>query len=185
MVEGEKVRLRCLTVEDLPYLEQWDGDEEIVRYIGKKFTRKRHPRAWFASITSDRRRKALAIETRLGRMIGNLELEDINWKAGIAELRICIGEKSFWNQGYGTDAVNTFLGHAFGQLGLKTVFLRVYRHNRRAVACYERCGFRKEGLLRGGTRQDQGFEDLYLMVARKSDWHPPTMAFLDTGNPGG
>lgn len=165
MVEGEKVRLRYLEWDDLQFLEKWDRDEEVSQYIGKKFSRKESPQSWFSRVLSDRRKKALAIETIDGALIGNLELEDINWKEGTAELRICIGEKEFWSLGYGTDAVRSLLSFAFEELGFSSIILRVYKYNRRAIACYEKCGFKKEGILRAGRRKLEGFEDMYLMVA--------------------
>ncbi len=97
-----------------------------------------------------------------GEVIGEIELDQIAWRSGEAELKIEIFRPARQGQGYGTDAVNTLLGHAFGSMNLKRVYLRVHAANRSAVRCYEKAGFRKEGRLErclGGS----GPEEILLM----------------------
>lgn len=64
-----------------------------------------------------------------------------------------IGEKSFWDKGYGSDALATFLKYIFEVKGFKKLYLRVYEDNKRAIRCYEKCGFKKRGILRLNNRQ--------------------------------
>jgi len=52
--------------------------------------------------------------------------------------------------------VRTLLSYAFGPLGLHRVELRVDHPNARAIRCYEKCGFRREGLQREDRRQTDG-----------------------------
>ena len=81
-----------------------------------------------------------------------------------AELHICIGERKYWGRGLGTEAVLAVLDMAFVDMGLKSIYLRVYRHNLRAIRCYEKCGFKKEAILRNRFRSEcgQGY-DVFLM----------------------
>lgn len=144
----------------------WDQDEEVTRYSGRKFAFE-SPENWLGRYIRSSRTRAVAIETLDGRLIGDLELEEINWRAGTTELRITLGDKEYWNRGFGTDAVNQALRLAFVGLGLHMVYLRVYVSNRRAIRCYEKCSFRREGVLRAGSRR-VGTEDILLMsVARE------------------
>ncbi len=171
-VYGEKVILRPLERSDLKKMVEWDGDEEIERYVGKKLASFSSAAEWYERLQKDRRRKALAIESKDGEFIGDIQLEQISWKSRSAELRICIGNKSFWNAGYGTDAVWTLLGLAFKKMGLKEIYLRVYTNNHRAIRCYEKCGFRRQGVLRLGSRrkQDEGVGDLLLMGINRNTY---------------
>ncbi|MFO7245446.1 MAG: GNAT family N-acetyltransferase [Thermaerobacter sp.] len=161
---GERVVLRPLTPADLPLLWRWNADPELNRLTGDKFARWRDPRAWLVHLLRSPRRLGFAVETHQGRVIGDLELEDIDWRRGTAELRVCIGEKDCWGKGYGSDAVRVAARHALGSLGLRTLYLRVLRRNRRAIRCYGRCGFRCEAVLRAGRRRRQGWDDLLLMT---------------------
>jgi len=164
-IRGSRIRLRPIEACDIARMLEWDEDEDITRYINKRFPTPDSWEDWFGRISSHRRSLALAIDTVEGEFIGDIQLEHICWRSGTAELRICIGEKRYWSQGYGAEAITTLLSYAFHRLGLKSVYLRVYRSNRRAIRCYEKVGFVKEGILRAGSRAREGFEDLVLMVA--------------------
>ena len=43
--------------------------------------------------------------------------------------------------------METMLKYAFLRLNLRRVYLRAYAHNRRALRCYSKSGFCKEGKL--------------------------------------
>jgi len=51
----------------------------------------------------------------------------------------------------------------FGQLGLHRISLFVYDFNHSAIACYEKAGFVKEGLLREAVRVGNQYRSVYLM----------------------
>lgn len=162
------ITLRDLRPEDWRQVRAWETDEEILGYLGKKGL----TAAWGGSaddgwpqVVLGTRRRALAIETEAGSFIGYVELREINWRRRAAELRVCIGDKSYWGKGYGTAAVRGILIRSFGVLNLEYVYLRVYRDNQRALRCYEKCGFRVEGILRAGGRTE---DDIVLMGIYRS-----------------
>ena len=85
-----------------------------------------------------------------------------------------IGDKQYWNRGYGSDAMRVLLRLAFDKLNLHRIWLHVYDYNPRAIASYEKCGFKREGVLReqrfyGGKHHDivvMGIlEDEYRAIA--------------------
>jgi RimJ/RimL family protein N-acetyltransferase len=111
------------------------------------------------------------IETTDRRVIGELELVQINWRVGSAEIQVCIGEKDCWGIGYGTDALQTLITWSFETFGLGTIYLRVFTSNTRAVRLYERMGFRKEGILTASARrQDPSAVLLMSMTQERWDW---------------
>jgi len=65
-----------------------------------------------------------------------------------AMLGIIIGEKSYWGQGYGEEAVRLTLDYGFNVLNLNSVELGVYAFNLRAIRCYEKVGFKRVGVRR-------------------------------------
>jgi len=164
---GAKVRLRSLHAGDLDALRRWDDDAEVVLWAGKKFDTPMASAAWLDSALRHRRRWALAVMTIGGKLIGQVELDHITWRNGSAELKVCIGEKNFWDRGYGTDTVITFLEYVAAHSKLHYIYLRVKRNNLRAIQCYRKCGFKEEAILRAGHRDHQGFPDLLLMVWRQ------------------
>jgi len=84
-------------------------------------------------------------------------------------MRIRIGAKSLWDQGLGTEAVTVLLFHAFRNMNLSRVYLRVYDDNHRAIRCYQKVGFKKEGrLLR--SNNNQPFREIILMRILKNEF---------------
>ncbi len=150
--------MRDLTPGDWWQIARWEQDEEILAYIGKK---RLTAMPWE---DLGRRRRAMGIHVGGERLVGYVELREINWRTRSGELRICIGEKEYWGRGYGTLALQAFLELCFERLGLEYLYLRVYRNNKRAIRCYEKCGFQVEGVLRGGRLED----DIFLMGKRRS-----------------
>jgi len=171
MLKGERVTLRAIEREDIPRFLRWLNDPEVTRYltISMPLSREEEER-WFEQQLGDRNRKVLAIETESGEHIGNISLEDIDWKNRRATLGIVIGEKERWGQGYGTDAIRTLLRFAFEELNLNRVQLDVFDFNERARRCYRRCGFREEGILRQAHYAEGRYHDVVRMAILRSDW---------------
>lgn len=65
-----------------------------------------------------------------------------------AMLGIVIGEKSYWNRGYGQESLRLLLDYAFNLLNLNSVMLGVFAFNTRGVRCYEKLGFKEIGRRR-------------------------------------
>jgi diamine N-acetyltransferase len=174
MIVGKKVRLRPIERGDLPRFVEWFGDPEVRRHLAiyLPFSLAQEER-WFENLQGRLERQEdvlLAIETADGVHIGNLGLHAINWKDRSAELGIAIGEKAYWNQGYGTDAIRTLLGLAFRELNLHRVFLRVDADNARAIRCYEKAGFQREGTSREAVFSEGSYRDQYVMSILESEF---------------
>ena len=98
-------------------------------------------------------------------LIGNCGYVSIDHLNQTAEVGIFIGNKKYWNRGYGTEALTLLMNYGFKVLNLHNVFLKVYSFNERAIRCYEKVGFRiigkrREALLRGKDRHDIIYMDL-------------------------
>ena len=167
MIYGEGIRLRAIERDDIPRFMRWFNDPEVRRYLSmyRPLSRAEEER-WLESLLSRQNDIVLAIEVREGdgwRHIGNIGLHKIDWKNRVATLGIAIGEKGYWNRGYGTEAVRTMLRYAFGELGLHRVELEVYSFNPRAQRCYEKAGFKREGVRREALFRDGRFHDVITM----------------------
>jgi ribosomal-protein-alanine N-acetyltransferase len=178
VLTGTMVRLRAVTEEDLPKLVEWDEDEEISRWAGKKFSCRSEARDWYLDKPPANKRTFM-IETLDGELIGEVEILNICWRVHTGELRVVIGEKDHWNQGLGTDAVATFTRWVFDTYSIKTIYLRVDKDNHRARRCYARAGFRPVGQLKFSPDRNIGpgvSRHLILMMITKSEWHKQALA---------
>ncbi len=174
MIPGEKVRLRPIERDDLPRFVEWFGDPEVRRHLALylPFSLAQEER-WFENLQGQLERQesiVLAIETAEGVHIGNIGLHAINWKDRNAELGIAIGEKAYWDQGYGSDAIRTMLNLAFREMNLHRVYLRVDADNDRGIRCYEKTGFRREGAFRDTVFKDGKYYDQYMMSILQSEF---------------
>ena len=178
VLEGEKVRLRPFTDDDVPQLYRWFNDREVLHWLQLSEdppelmqSMDAHHERW-QRIRDDAGQQSWLIETKEGRPIGEIGLLDIHPTHHRAELGIVVGEKEYWNRGYGTDAIRCLLRHAFGEVGLRRVGLIVDEDNDRAIRCYENCGFAREGLLRGYRLRDGQPINMWVMGLLREDWTP-------------
>ena len=174
MIVGEKVCLQPIERSDLPRFVRWFADPEVRRYLAVylPFSLAQEER-WYESLLGRLERQedlVLTIETADGVRIGNVGLHAIDWKNRSAELGIAIGEKAYWDRGYGTDAIRTMLGLAFREMNLHRVSLRVDVDNARGLRCYEKSGFRKEGVFRDMVFKNGAYCDQYVMSILESEF---------------
>src|SRR5262245_24026581 len=174
MLIGTRVRLRALEREDVPTFVRWFNDPEVRRYLNlfEPMSRAREER-WFETEYLNAKDKfVFGIEARVGDAwvhVGTIGLENINWKNRSAALGIMLGEKEHWGRGFGAEAVKVLLAFAFGELALHRVELDVLAENARAIRCYEKVGFRREGTRRGAIFRDGRYQDLHVMAVLASE----------------
>ncbi|MEP7215881.1 MAG: GNAT family protein [Anaerolineaceae bacterium] len=113
------------------------------------------PRAKFVRLSID------AIEG--SRPIGWVALRSDGLENRSASLGIAVGEKDFWNGGYGTDAMRVVCQFGFEMMNLNRIHLDVFPENAVAIRCYEKVGFAIEGRARDATFKHGNFHDLILM----------------------
>lgn len=168
-VTGHLTTLRQLVAADLPLLQAWDDDPEIIALMGRKYA-ETNVTDWFRSLKRDRTCRIWAIDTSEGKLIGEFELAHVNWRTSSAEMRICIGDKDYWSHGYGSDALRSGLWAAYEGLGLESVYLRVFVTNVRAIRAYEKLGFRRQALLEPSARRQDPAAVLLMNLTRQR-WH--------------
>jgi RimJ/RimL family protein N-acetyltransferase len=149
--EGKMVRLRRHGPENREAFQRWYADPEIANLLRHDLRplNERQSRAYFDSIILPLSAAGLcfAIHDRANDLlIGTTALtETDDHVAGARLFRIVIGEKLYWDRGFGTEATRLVIEEAFETLGLQEVRLEVFAHNPRAIAVYERVGFRRTG----------------------------------------
>jgi ribosomal-protein-alanine N-acetyltransferase len=154
VINGNKVRLRHKRLHDATNDYEWRRDDELCRLdAAQPLTNTFEEYLKFSSDMPvySRRSCQFAIETLEGKYIGNCSYFDIDEDAGETEIGIMIGDKAYWSQGYGTDAMLTALNYIFSQTSLKRVYLKTLEWNIRAQKCFLKCGFAVCGkLIRDG-----------------------------------
>jgi RimJ/RimL family protein N-acetyltransferase len=138
----ERVRLAPLREEDSDRLFAWINDRELVVSSAAfhEVTRADHD-AWFEAIRAREDVRIFGIRAAdTDELIGSCQLHSIE-PGRTAELQIRVGQRDQQGKGYGREAVELLLGHAFAELALARVTLHVFESNAAARAVYRRTGF--------------------------------------------
>lgn len=187
MIYGERIRLRHIERTDLPRFVDWFNDPEVRQGLSRFLPLSMaEEEDWFDNILKrEAVERPLAIEARGANspaqnqghtsaqdwiMIGNSGFFNFEWRNRSAELGIMIGDKDYWNKGYGTETLRLLLRHGFDTLNLHRIYLRVFEDNPRAIRAYQKAGFTLEGRLRQAEFHDGKYLDVLVMSILKSEW---------------
>jgi len=156
---GRKCYLSPIDVNDAEKFTEWLNDLEVTEYL----------MIYPQIISVEKEKEFLGILSKehtysivnniSNELIGNCGFASIDHLNQTAETGIFIGDKKYWDNGYGMEALSLLLDYGFKALNLHNVCLRVYSFNERAKRCYEKIGFKiignnREALLRGKERHD-------------------------------
>ena len=177
MIYGKRIRLRGVERSDVPKFYEWINDPEVNEGLDVHLPMSmQDEEQWFEqSAQRAQAEKPMAIEMCEGndwKLIGNCRFFHLEWTNRAAELGITIGDKSVWNQGYGTETMQLLLQHGFETLNLNRIYLRVYSTNPRAIHVYEKAGFVLEGTFREDAYKHGKYIDVHIMSVLRSDWNP-------------
>jgi diamine N-acetyltransferase len=175
MLYGKRVRLRAIERSDLPRYVTWFNDPEVIAGLAMFAPMSlAQEEQWFAEMVKHPgEEQPLALDVRVrGKWehIGGTGFNAIDRRNQSAEFGIHIGEKKYWNKGYGTEALQVLLRYGFETLNLHRIWLRVFDFNRRAQRSYEKAGFKKEGMYREAQFHAGKFCDVYLYSLLRREW---------------
>jgi len=172
---GEHVMLREYRQQDFEHIRKWVNDRSSTEFLSAIF--------WFPQTeadTTDFLNRALRAAPNAAYFviadvndesyIGQMDIFEINWKIRKGKLGTVIGNAQARGKGYGTEALMLLQDYAFGVLGLERLELEVYADNTRAVRCYEKAGFIREGTCRHAAMVNGKYADVHIMAVIKEDW---------------
>lgn len=109
------------------------------------------------------------VHTVEGHLIGLAYLYDLDWHCCRATVGITIGERSYWGHGYGREALQLMLRHAFDDLGLHRITAQTFSYNAPWRRLLIWAGFLHEGTERDSIRRDEQFWDKenYALLAHE------------------
>jgi len=169
MISNCKVMLRDKNLSDVRNDYLWQTDPElssldaspVLRYSFQRYLLD-YPRE--LRLASSRNRCSFAIDTLDGKHIGNCVCYNIDRERGNAEIGIMIGDRDYWDRGYGTDAFNALVDYIFNTEGFTRLYLKTLNWNSRAQNCFRKCGFTPYGRM-----SIDGY-DFVLMDLHQKKW---------------
>jgi RimJ/RimL family protein N-acetyltransferase len=176
--EGRLIRLRAREAEDEPSFFRWINDPEVTEHLSARYPYSHVQEKAYLASASDVSYKspAFAVETLAeGKLIGGVELRPSNPEDRCADLGISLGEKEFWNGGYGTDTMFTVCRAGFQVMNLNRIELTVFAPNERARHVYEKVGFQLEGCHRDAHFKFGRYIDVYQMGLLRDEFRDDPM----------
>ena len=152
LIEGKRVILRAHQIEDLENDYTWRVDEELARLDATRplqMSFQEYKTYMQKEIVSDDPYSyKYAIVLKDGTHIGNCMLYDLSFRQKHCELGILIGNRMYWNKGYGTEVVSLLLQKGFASNEINTMYLHTLDWNVRAQKSFLKAGFKKKSQVR-------------------------------------
>jgi len=166
--------LREVTKDDIPEINKWRNDREVIQYLGApfRFINKETDESWFVLYNGSRQNavRLAIVDSEGNALVGAVYLTSIDWIARSGEFSIWVGRKDYQSRGVGKFATVNMLSHAFHDLGLNRVHLTVLSINERARRLYRSVGFSEEGVHRQSVYKNGNFHDMIQMGILASEF---------------
>ncbi|MDR6103393.1 RimJ/RimL family protein N-acetyltransferase [Agrobacterium larrymoorei] len=172
VLQGVRVRLRPVVAGDVEARFALGADGEIFRMFGasradaKPFTRDA-AESWVKQLENNPHAWAIEVE---GRLVGEIRLHGMSVQDRRASMAIGIYAPTLLGLGIGTEAIHLLLRHAFTELKLHRIGVRVLAYNDRAIRAYSKCGFVLEGRERETAFVDGKWHDDLIMGLISADY---------------
>ncbi len=168
VTSGTRIKIRHKKLSDAIEDFAWQTDAELARLdaaVPLQMNYQRYVSEYnFELSYPNTKRCEFAVDTLDGQHIGNCVYYNISPSESQAEIGIMVGNRDYWNQGYGSEIVNALLDYIFGNVKLDRIYLTTLTWNTRAQKCFKKCGFKEGGLV------ERDHHTFLLMSVYRKDW---------------
>ena len=172
IIENEQLTIRLLESGDKEIMARWLSDPRVLEYYEGRNNPQDLQKIEQHFFKSQDEATRCIVEFQ-GRAIGYIQFypiekeERIQYGYETAEKIYgtdqFIGEAAEWNKGIGTQVVLLMKTYLFESLGAERIVMDPQAWNERAIACYEKCGYRKVKLLPKHELHEGEMKDCWLM----------------------
>ncbi len=165
ILKGERILLRPLDPEERDLFAQWALDSDATPFLYGEQTGDRIPTreelfedyaSYYFDGSRPERGRCFGIECE-GKLIGQVNYNEIDSSTRSVELDIWIADKRLLNKGLGSEALGVFADYLFLEFDIDRCYLIPPASNIRAIKAYERAGF-----VRKAEFKEQGVDWIYM-----------------------
>ena len=170
MIKGENVTLRPVEESDLELLARWRNDTYNRRFFFSPFLISQGGQnRWHEALQADRTRMLLMIDDPLGKPIGMIGMDNIDWRNQVCEGGQILLDPEERGLGYAEEATQLLIRYTFEELNLHRVYCYCYDFNP-VIEWMKLFGFEQEGVLRRAAFTQGEFHDVVVMGLLREEW---------------
>src|SRR5215510_5319044 len=160
---GEKCYLSPMNINDAEKYTEWLNDLEVTYNLGiyHSIINTETEKEFLQKLSKEHNYSI--IDCKSNELIGTCGFIEVDHLNQTAEAGIFIGNKNYWNKGYGTESFGLLLDYGFKALNLHNVMLKVYSFNKNAIKLYEKIGFKTIGIRRNALKRGNEVFDIVFM----------------------
>ncbi|NME95936.1 GNAT family N-acetyltransferase [Clostridium cochlearium] len=174
MIKGEKVYLKAIDREELPYLMNWRNRPDFRKYFReyREINLDMQEKWYEDKVIKDDSTIMFSIkDVENNELLGCCGLCYINWIHRYADLSLYIG----WNneyiddKGYALEACKLLFNYAFNELNLNKIWTEIYEFDDKKKSLYDSLGFKVDGVLRKNYFYNGKWWNSYILSLLKDD----------------
>lgn len=170
IIKYQDITLRAIEEEDLELLREMMNDPEIEKMtgvVGLPVSR-RDQQKWYDNLSNKDVR--LVIDTEEFGAIGVVMLTDIDYRNSTAQFHSKIAtSKNIRGKGYGTKATYALIRYGLLEMNLHLIYSHIVEYNIPSQRVKEKCGFQKDGILRGRAYKNGQYHNMTVWSVTKDD----------------
>lgn len=178
-LEGQKVIFTPVDYSDVKKYTPWYNDFEVGFFLG---TQDRivteEDQVTYLEKLSQNGYLFTILDKDTKTPIGHCGIHSIDWVNRTGEVWMNIGNKGYWNKGFGTESTTLLLAFAFHVLNLNNVMIKVLGCNPRATHIFEKVGFKLIGKRREAVTVAFEKHDMLYYDIVSSDFASPIITDL-------
>ncbi|HYJ89145.1 MAG TPA: GNAT family N-acetyltransferase [Pyrinomonadaceae bacterium] len=174
IIDTNRLRLRCVTENDVDALYRIFSHPEVMRYWGAPALKDRDAAVQLVNEIQDGFRRQSAMKWGIARrtddqIIGTTTLFNLNFDNCRCELGYGL-DRAEWGKGYMQEALHALLDYAFNRLDLHRIEADVDPRNMNSIRTVEKLGFRREGYLRERWQVNGEIQDALFFGLLRPEW---------------
>ena len=173
---GRNIYLKRFSEENLadPAYAGWLTDPETARWIRFEYLVSLDTDDLRAHVRELMRRPQTCFFAVYARdtdaFIGTHKIDHIELRAGRGDMGIMIGHRGYRGKGLSADIMSVGCAYAFEELGLRKLTGGTAATNIPMIRCFEKLGFKREGLLRQQLKIQESYVDHALYGLLREEW---------------